>query len=102
MKRSETLYLLRTDPRLSPEKTLCYLIRRLVGKSQNDHLFQRHMSLQMQIQYLLDQHRGLSASHIGVDHTGQTVVQHGCSLILIQLYLPSIPFRHLSPRFFSS
>ena len=83
VKRPESLHLFRRYTRLTMKKTLRDLIRCLVRKCQNDHIFQRHVFLQMQIQDLLDQHRGLSASHVGIHHTRRAFVQHSCPLIFI-------------------
>ena len=80
---AEALHLFLRKAGLPPEKPPRDLIRRLVGKCQNDHLLQRHLTLQMQIQDLLDQDRGLPTPHIGVHHARRTFIQDRRLLVFI-------------------
>ena len=83
VKSAESLHLFRRKAWHPLKKPLRDLIRRLVGKRQNDHLLQRHLTLEMQIQDLLDQDRGLSAPHVGVHHARRTFIQNCRSLVFI-------------------
>lgn len=71
---------------------------RFVGKGENHHILTIHAAGLVQVLHLGCKHRGLAASHIGVDKAGAAVVKHRLSLIFIQ-FCRQYLFLHENPHY---
>ncbi len=92
MKGTEARKILRGQTSLPLFQPPADLLCRLMSESQYDHPAEPNIFHIAQIQQLRHQHRGLAASHIGIDHAGMAVIQHRLSLLRIQL--PQYLFFH--------